>query len=80
MEIKKGINIEYEGQIYVVLSIIEEENIKYIFANKIENEEPTEEYMIFKENGEVVKEETLINRLLPKFQEDMKKDIESLFN
>lgn len=77
--------IEYHGEKYMILSILEEKKEKYAFANKLNkiDLEPTDEYCIFKkENNEIriITDQQLIYPLLAKFQKKIKKNIESIIS
>ena len=64
---------------YTVLDIILYEDIKYSFVNVWKGEEPSEEFLIFKMDGdnvEVVKDEKISNVLLPIFSNNVQKSID----
>jgi len=79
MELTSGILMTVEGKKYIILETIVYESEKYAFTNEVkEDEELTEDYYIFKILGNEVKlitNETLLNNLLPKFQEKLKETI-----
>lgn len=82
MEIVVGDLITVEGVQYITLEKLKHEGDNYIFVNKVINEEEvTEEFYIFKivNNGiRIIVEDDLRNKLLPKFEELLKKDINEL--
>ncbi len=85
MEFKKKKIFEYQKENYIILSILEENNEQYAFTNKINtlDQEPTDEYCIFikkEKMPEIIIDKDLIYRLMPKFQEQIKKDMESLLD
>ena len=82
MELTSGVLMTLSGKKYIILETIMHENEKYAFTNEVKSkEELTEDYYIFKILGEEVKimrDEELLNVLLPKFQENLKETIENL--
>lgn len=80
---KKGNLISLSNGTYMVLEVLYEGNRKYGFLNKIENDNPTEEYYIYEEvEGKVVRitDEATINKLFPEFQKLIISDFEMLKN
>lgn len=82
MELTSGVVMTLGDKKYIILETIIYENEKYAFTNEVKGEEElTEDYYIFKIMGEEVKimrNEELLNTLLPKFQEKLKETIENL--
>lgn len=83
MYFEKAEIITKDNEDYVVLSIIVENDIEYAMVNKInkEKDEVTEEYYIFMYNNNniyTITDEKIINRMMPKFQEDIIHNIEEL--
>lgn len=82
MEIVVGDLITVEGVQYITLEKLTHEGNNYIFVNKVINEEElTDEFYIFKINGDnirIIVEDDLRKTLLPKFEELLKKDINEL--
>lgn len=82
MELTSGVVMTLDGKKYIILETLMHENEKYAFTNEVKGEEDlTEDYYIFKIIGEEVKimrNEELLNTLLPKFQEKLKETIENL--
>ena len=82
MELTSGVVMTLGDKKYIILETIMHEDEKYAFTNELKGEEDlTENYYIFKIIGEEVlmmKEEELLNTLLPKFQEKLKEKIENL--
>lgn len=82
MDFVIGDLLTIEGNKYMTLETLTHENNQYIFVNKVLNdEEVSDEYYIFKvlKNGvKLITDEDVINILIPKFQELLKKDIKEL--
>ena len=82
MELTSGVVMTLGDKKYIILETIMHENEKYAFTNEVKGEgDLTEDYYIFKIIGEEVKimrNEELLNTLLPKFQEKLKETIENL--
>ena len=80
MGLNKGEIIAYEDKKYIVLVNLEEDGKKYAFVNELKDEEEiTSDYYIFVlKDGNINKiiDENLINRLFPKIQELLKKELE----
>ena len=84
MSVIKGDLLTIEGIKYITLETLSYEGNEYAFVNKVtENEEITEEYYIFKVNGDnivIVVDDNLRNILIPKFEELLRKDIQDIIN
>ena len=82
MEIVVGDLITVEGVQYITLEKLTYEGNNYIFVNKVLNEEEvSDEFYIFEEKQDGVRmevEDDLRNKLLPKIEELLKKDIKDL--
>lgn len=68
---------------YVTMSVIKENGHEYAFANKFNNGEPTEEYSIFTiidNEITIVKDNNLINKLLPIFQKEIANELELILD
>lgn len=85
MNIEIADMISLKGEKYITLDVIEYQNKKYAFMNKLDNEEePTSEYYVFTPKGdddiEVIADENLMNTLIPIFQDNLKKELEKIMN
>ena len=85
MKFEKAQVIEDDNGVeYVVMSVIQDGNIEYAFANKFnKNDEPTEEYRVFTledDELEIVEDSDLINKLLPIFQKNIVEDLKEILN
>lgn len=81
MDVLIGDLLTVEGQDYITLQKLVNDNNEYIFVNKIINEEATDEFYIYKivDGGlKIVVDNKIRNILLPKFQELLEKDIKEL--
>ena len=82
MEIVVGDLITVEGVQYITLEKLTYVGNNYIFVNKVLNEEEvSDEFYIFEEKQDGVRmvvEDELRNKLLPKIEELLKKDIKDL--
>ena len=80
MDLLNATVIAVKSKKYIIVETIEHDNKTYVFTNEIVNEEDlTEDYYIFEainEKFNLITDEELINILLPKFQEKLKKTIE----
>lgn len=68
---------------YITMSVIKENDKEYAFANKFNEDEPTDEYSIFTivdDEITIVEDNDLINKLLPIFQEEIEKDLKEILN
>ena len=83
MDLTSGTLITLKNKQYIILETIIYNNDNYAFTNEvIGDEELTENYHIFKIVDNEVKliiDDQLINILLPKFQEKLRKTIENVF-
>ena len=84
MSVIKGDLLTIEGIKYITLETLSYEGNDYAFVNKVTvNEEITDEYYIFKVNGNnivIVVDDNLRNILIPKFEELLRKDIQDIIN
>ena len=82
MEIVVGDLITVEGVQYITLEKLTYEGNNYIFVNKdLNEEEVSDEFYIFEEKQDGVRmvvEDELRNKLLPKIEELLKKNIKDL--
>lgn len=73
-----------DGKKYITMQILEYNGNVYAFVNQMTiNEEPTNEYYIFKifDDGiKIVVDESLKNILMPEFEKLLKKDIENIIS
>ena len=72
-----------DGKKYITIAITEYDGKEYYFANRVEEEKEdmVNEFNVFTiENNEIeyVKDNNLINKLLPIFEENLKKEIEKI--
>lgn len=77
--------IEKDNEKYIILNIIMENKIEYAFANKLNflDEEPTDDYCIFTIiNNEIkmVDNRELLDKLLIKFQQNIKDELNTILN
>ena len=83
MNLENGVIMTIDTNRYIIIDTIVHDNTKYLFTNEIKGEENlTEDYYIFRVNGEkvkIVKDEELISKLLPIFKEKMKATIMEKF-
>lgn len=75
--------LTFKKEKYITLDVINYEGINYAFVNKLtQDEEPTQEYFIFKpkeiDDIEIVTNTNLINILLPTFQKNVEKQIQEI--
>lgn len=80
MNLEKGKLIPIGELNYMILSICEYGGVKYAFANKVQNNEPTEEYIIIYEENNQVKalaDQDMANTLIPIFQKKVKEEMEN---
>ena len=76
MKYEVGDILTIEGVEYAVIDAILYENIDYILVNKFENEEPTEEYIAYQVDNDgliEVKNENILERLLPIFSKNVQR-------
>ena len=82
MDLFNGKIMIIENKKYIIIATVMHDNIKYAFTNEVITEdELTEEYTIFKltaTGAKVLVNEDLINVLLPKFQEEIKKIVKEI--
>lgn len=76
MQMKVKDLLNYQDEIYMIISIVEYNNNEYLFANKLDdNENSTDNYTIFSNiNGlfSIVTDQNIIKQLLPLFQNKIK--------
>lgn len=84
MIFEKAKIIESDNSKYVTLSIINNNNIEYAFANKLNaNKELVDEYKIFTIIDDkiiTIEDYSLINKLLPMFQKEIANDLKEILN
>jgi len=76
MKIESGDLFTLDEEQYLAIDIIVYEGDKYIFSNEIKNDEPTQNYAIFKQDDDYVEEVTdmkLINLIFPIFNGNIQK-------
>ena len=76
--------IDYLGEKYIILSVMKEQNEEFAFGNQLDNyNEPTDEYYIFKKKNddiEIIVNQEIIYKLLPKFQRKLKNNLDEILN
>lgn len=86
MSVKKADLLTVEGVKYITLEVLNYEGKDYAFLNKLtDEEEVTKEYFIFEilTNGDEVRildDYDLRMKLIPMFEDLIKKDIEDIIN
>ncbi len=68
--------IEYDNQDYVVLDVINHKEMTYALINKLDKEEPTEEYKVINVIEDTVADETnkdILEEIMPIFSKDIQK-------
>lgn len=81
MNIKVGDIVSVADERFIVLTSIVDNNINYVFANKLDSEniDTTEDYYVLRYGSEnsfiKVTDDNEINRLFPKIQEGLKQSM-----
>ena len=81
MDLTSGTIITLKNNKYIILETLKHNNDDYAFTNEIKNDDTTENYYIFKLLGNevlLITDTTLINKLLPKFQNKLSKTLENI--
>ena len=82
MKVEKNTMITIEDVEYAVVDKILYEGVDYLFANKYENDEPTDNYIVYEliDDTDVVlvTDKKIIEKLLPIFTKDIQKKIDEI--
>ncbi len=85
MQFKIEKKVKVNGDFYIILAVLTQNNIEYAFANKLESldGEPTDEYLILSKDEEklnIEQDNTKISKLLPLFQMKIKEVLNEILN
>ena len=77
----KGEIISLDNEKLIIIVTLNKNNHYYAFANKLDNNEITEDYYIIEKNNEKISkviDENIINEIFPDIQNELKKEINDL--
>ena len=77
--------IKIKEKSYIILTTTIDQNIHYAFANELDkNNNPTNTYFVFyKANNQklmLLKDKTILNKLIPTFQKNLQESIKKMIN
>lgn len=78
MELEVESYFKYSNCYYIALNVINYNNKKYVFTNKIINENPTNEYYVFDNTNnllKIVENKQILDIILPIFSKNIEKMI-----